>query len=82
MPKGRIMKEIALTLLLPLAVGMVYLRLLPNTAPVFSKWCIRGSILLPDPVGDTVLVSLLIFGLSALMAAAVLVVMRRRLNAY
>ena len=44
MPKGQIMKEIALTLLFPLALGMLYLRFLPNTAEAFSKWCIRISL--------------------------------------
>lgn len=162
MPKWRIMKEIALTLLLPLAIGMLYLRVFPRTAPAFSSWCIRGSILgilmivfgsiiagrfnLPaygssnlfsmsllivmlfllgwsaprllklgpsdataieievglrnvnlgvmikaslfpavagvsDPLGDTVLVSLLIYGLFSLVAATILVVIRRRLHA-
>ena len=161
MPKGRIMKEIALTLLLPLSVGMLYLRLFPGTAPVFSKWCIRGSILgiltivfgsiiagrfnlavfgtanlvsvllltfflfllgwsvprllklnradstaieievglrninlgvmikaslfpavkgVADPLGDTVLVSLLIYGLLSLAVATAVVVVRRRLQ--
>ena len=45
MPKGQIVKEIALILLLPLVLGMVYLYLLPRSAPVLSKWSIRGSIL-------------------------------------
>jgi BASS family bile acid:Na+ symporter len=30
---------------LPLALGMAYLYLYPRTAPVLSKWCIRGSLL-------------------------------------
>ena len=45
MPKGQIMKEIALTLLLPLSVGMLLLKLFPLTAPTLSKWSIRGSLL-------------------------------------
>ena len=44
MPKAQIMKEIALTLLLPLAMGMLYLRFFPGTAEKFSKWCIRISL--------------------------------------
>ena len=43
MPRLHIMKEIALTLLLPLGVGMLYLRFLPNSAETFSKWCVRIS---------------------------------------
>ena len=45
MPRVQIMKEIALTLLLPLALGMAFLRLLPQSAEAFSKWCVRGSLL-------------------------------------
>lgn len=45
MPKAHIMKEIALTLLLPLGLGMVYLRFMPNSAAIFAKWCIRISML-------------------------------------
>ncbi len=45
MPRGQIMKEIALTLLLPLAIGMGFLRFLPGSAESFSKWCVRGSLL-------------------------------------
>ncbi len=45
MPRGQIMKEIALTLLLPLAIGMGFLRFLPDSAETFSKWCVRGSLL-------------------------------------
>jgi bile acid:Na+ symporter, BASS family len=45
MPRGQIMKEIALTLLLPLATGMGFLRFLPGSAETFSKWCVRGSLL-------------------------------------
>lgn len=44
MPAGRIAVEIGLCLLLPLLLGMVYLRVLPSSAPTFSKWCIRGSL--------------------------------------
>lgn len=45
MPKAHIMKEIALYLLLPLMIGMGYLRYLPRSAPTMSKWSIRGSLL-------------------------------------
>jgi len=45
MPKGQIVREIALTLLLPLALGMAYLYLYPRSAPTLSKWSIRGSLL-------------------------------------
>lgn len=44
MPAERIATEIGLCLLLPLMIGMIYLRLLPATAPAFSQWCIRGSL--------------------------------------
>jgi len=162
MPTARVMKEIGQTLLLPLAIGMAYLRFLPKSAPVFSKWCIRGSILgilmivfgsiitgrlnlgnfgyenvaivtlltvllfalgwsaprllklgtadstaieievglrninlgvmikaslfpavagVSDPIGDTVLVSLLLVGLVALILSTVRVVVRRRVTA-
>lgn len=45
MPKAKIFTEIAFTLLLPLALGMLYLYLYPRSAPVLSKWSIRGSLL-------------------------------------
>lgn len=45
MPKAQIVREIALTLLLPLAIGMLYLYLYPRSAPILSKWSIRGSLL-------------------------------------
>lgn len=45
MPKAQIMQEIALTLLLPLAIGMFFLYLYPRSAPTLSKWSIRGSLL-------------------------------------
>lgn len=45
MPRGHIMKEIALYLLLPLIIGMIYLHYLPRSAPTLSKWSIRGSLL-------------------------------------
>ncbi|MEP4484201.1 MAG: bile acid:sodium symporter family protein [Halioglobus sp.] len=45
MPKAQIMREIALTLLLPLAIGMIYLYLYPRSAPTLSKWSIRGSLI-------------------------------------
>lgn len=44
MPKAQIMKEIALTLLLPLGIGMLVLQFLPKIAENFSKWCIRISL--------------------------------------
>jgi len=44
MPRLKIIAEIALTLLLPLALGMLYLYLYPRTAAVFSRWCIRASV--------------------------------------
>ena len=44
MPKAQIMSEIAVTLLLPLVVGMLYLYLFPRSAPTLSKWSIRGSL--------------------------------------
>ncbi|WP_348675119.1 bile acid:sodium symporter [uncultured Abyssibacter sp.] len=44
MPSGRIAVEIGATLLLPLILGMLYLRALPASAATFSKWCIRGSL--------------------------------------
>lgn len=45
MPRVQMMTEIALSLLLPLAVGMAYLRFAPGSAAIFSTWCIRGSLL-------------------------------------
>jgi len=45
MPRGRIVWEIAFTLLLPLAVGMLYLYLYPRSAATLSRWSIRGSLL-------------------------------------
>ncbi|WOJ95322.1 bile acid:sodium symporter [Congregibacter brevis] len=45
MPRQRVMIEIAMTLLLPLAVGMGYLRCFPRTAEAFSKLCVRSSLL-------------------------------------
>ncbi|KZZ41552.1 hypothetical protein A3759_15310 [Thalassolituus sp. HI0120] len=44
MPKAQIMKEIALTLLMPLGIGMLVLQFLPKIAENFSKWCIRISL--------------------------------------
>ena len=44
MPAGRIATEIALILLLPLALGMVFFRIAPHRAAPFSRWCIRGSL--------------------------------------
>jgi BASS family bile acid:Na+ symporter len=45
MPTGQIIREIALTLLLPLAAGMLYLYMYPRSAATLSKWSIRGSLL-------------------------------------
>lgn len=45
MPRAQIVREIALTLLLPLAVGMLYLYLYPGSAATLSRWSIRGSLL-------------------------------------
>ncbi len=44
MPTAKIINEIALTLLLPLAIGMTYRHWLPTSAPIVAKWCIRGSL--------------------------------------
>lgn len=44
MPAGQIVREIALTLLLPLAAGMLYLYMYPRTAATLSKWSIRASL--------------------------------------
>jgi BASS family bile acid:Na+ symporter len=44
MPYVKIMKEIALTLLVPLFLGMIYLRFFTRTAANLSKWCIRVSL--------------------------------------
>tara|TARA_R110002110_G_scaffold3754_1_gene19515 strand:+ start:39375 stop:40268 length:894 start_codon:yes stop_codon:yes gene_type:complete len=44
MPKARIFSEIALTLLLPLLLGMAFLYLYPRSAPVVSRWAIRASL--------------------------------------
>lgn len=45
MPTGKIVNEIAFTLLLPLALGMLYLTMYPRAAVPVSKWCIRASLL-------------------------------------
>jgi bile acid:Na+ symporter, BASS family len=45
MPTGQIVIEIALTLLLPLVLGMFYLYLYPVQAATVSKWCIRASLM-------------------------------------
>jgi bile acid:Na+ symporter, BASS family len=45
MPAGKIVYEIGFTLLLPLALGMLYLYLYPRAAVSVSKWCIRASLL-------------------------------------
>ncbi|MBT8115334.1 MAG: bile acid:sodium symporter family protein [Arenicella sp.] len=44
MPTGQIVTDIALTLLLPLAIGMLILRVLRNSAMWVSKWSIRLSL--------------------------------------
>lgn len=44
MPTAQIALEIGLILLLPLALGMAFLHLFPEQAPLFSKRCIRASI--------------------------------------
>jgi BASS family bile acid:Na+ symporter len=44
MPTGQIVIEIALALLLPLILGMLYLYLYPGRAPALSKWSIRASL--------------------------------------
>lgn len=44
MPQGQIVIEIALTLLLPLALGMLFLAVYPHRAVIVSKWCIRASL--------------------------------------
>jgi BASS family bile acid:Na+ symporter len=44
MPRGQIATEIALILLLPLLLGMVFLQWQPARAGLFSKLCIRASI--------------------------------------
>ena len=46
MPAGEIVFEIAFVLLLPLALGMAVGHALPAWRDVFSRWCIRGSILM------------------------------------
>ncbi|MFK8021786.1 MAG: bile acid:sodium symporter family protein [Pseudomonadales bacterium] len=45
MPSGRIAVEICLTLLLPLVLGMAFLKLSPNNSHAFSTACIRASLL-------------------------------------
>ncbi|MEM7359096.1 MAG: bile acid:sodium symporter family protein [Pseudomonadota bacterium] len=44
MPTGQIISDIAFTLLLPLFIGMAFLREFPKQAPVISKWSIRASL--------------------------------------
>lgn len=44
MPTGQIIRDIALTLILPLAVGMLLLRIAPAQSAVISKWSIRLSL--------------------------------------
>ena len=45
MPTAQIINDIALTLLLPLAIGMLILRVAPAWAPTISKGSIRASLL-------------------------------------
>ncbi|MCG8667996.1 MAG: bile acid:sodium symporter [Pseudomonadales bacterium] len=44
MPAAKIATEIAFCLLIPLFLGMVFLKLFPDYAEKFSKFCIRGSL--------------------------------------
>jgi len=44
MPTEQIISDIALTLLLPLAIGMLILKQFPNQADWISKWSIRASL--------------------------------------
>ncbi|MFT6046301.1 MAG: BASS family bile acid:Na+ symporter [Arenicella sp.] len=44
MPTEQIISDIALTLLLPLMIGMFCLKILPHHAAWISKWSIRGSL--------------------------------------
>jgi BASS family bile acid:Na+ symporter len=44
MPAEQIVTDIALTLLLPLVIGMAILRYMPNQAAGISKWSIRASL--------------------------------------
>ncbi|MAQ17208.1 MAG: hypothetical protein CMN30_20740 [Sandaracinus sp.] len=44
-PTGRILRDIALFLLTPLALGMVIRRFRPTASEAFSRWSIRGSVL-------------------------------------
>ena len=46
MPAGAIVFEIAFVLLMPLALGMAIGHAVPAWRDVFSRWCIRGSILM------------------------------------
>ncbi len=77
MPRGAMMTEIALTLLLPLVVGMVYLHFRPRSAASFSKWCVRGSLLglLFIVVGSSMSGRLdaQIFGMTNILLIAVLI---------
>jgi len=45
MPVKKIVIEIALTLLLPLTIGMTTLRYAPNAAKLIAKWSIRASLI-------------------------------------
>lgn len=78
MPRLQIMREIGLTLLLPLAVGMLSLKLFPGSAPTISKWSIRGSLLgiLAIVVGSAMAgrLDLAAFGFDNVMLVAVFTV--------
>ena len=78
MPRLQIMREIGLTLLLPLAVGMLLLKLFPGSAPTISKWSIRGSLLgiLAIVVGSAMAgrLNLAAFGFDNVMLVAVFTV--------
>lgn len=44
MPVAQVFRDIALILLLPLSLGMLYLKRSPDKAPTVSKWAIRASL--------------------------------------
>ncbi|MFK7976712.1 MAG: bile acid:sodium symporter family protein [Halioglobus sp.] len=44
MPVAQVFRDIALILLLPLSLGMLYLKRNPDKAPTVSKWSIRASL--------------------------------------
>jgi len=79
MPQAQIMGEIAVTLLLPLAVGMAYLYLYPRSAPIVSKWSIRGSLvgILAIVIGSAMAgrLNIAAFGLSNVLTVIAFVVL-------